>query len=117
MSRFAPAHTPLHAPGIGAPPLRRGILYTQRSRPAGEPRTMRPLQAFDNSAPALRGGACSLLLAFVAAGCATQAGPEDSGSATQTEAVEPLVLAAPARGFQIESLGTRIEPGEDIRWC
>jgi hypothetical protein len=61
----------------------------------------------------------SLLLPILllAAACATQAGRQFADAAAAEGVVAELGLDPPARGFQIETLGVMIEPGEDIRWC
>jgi hypothetical protein len=61
----------------------------------------------------------SLLIsaALVAIGCATEAGPNFAGAEPEAGVAAQLDLQAPARGFQVETLGMMIEPGEDIRWC
>jgi hypothetical protein len=60
-----------------------------------------------------------LLLSFLilAVGCATQAGRQLADADEADGVVAELELEAPARGFQVETLGVLIEPGEDIRWC
>jgi hypothetical protein len=54
---------------------------------------------------------------IVAMGCAAEAGPKFTGGGTAAGVSAQLELRPPARGFQLETLGTMIEPGEDIRWC
>jgi hypothetical protein len=54
---------------------------------------------------------------IVAVGCATQAGRQFADEGTAQGATAQLELDLPARGFQVETLGVMIEPGEDIRWC
>lgn len=58
-----------------------------------------------------------LALAFFAIGCASQAGSgfADPVATGGTEA--QLELAPPAVGFQLETHGVAIEPGDDVRWC
>lgn len=58
-----------------------------------------------------------LCLAILAAGCAAESGRSASGNALGDAVSAGLTLAAPARGFQLETLGVMIEPAEDIRWC
>src|SRR3954468_8075231 len=82
-----------------------------RRRSAAALRRLLPLRG---TAPALRGGA--LVAALLAVGCATQASPE-YGNTGAPAVTATLNLAPPARGFQLETLGTMIEPGDDIRWC
>jgi hypothetical protein len=57
------------------------------------------------------------LAALVAAGCATQASSDYSGSTPVAGVGARLDLAPPAHGFQVETLGTMIDPGDDVRWC
>ena len=71
-------------------------------------------RALPQRLPPLRGTA--LVAALLAVGCATQASPEYGSSGTSAVSAT-LNLAPPARGFQLETLGTMIEPGDDIRWC
>jgi hypothetical protein len=61
----------------------------------------------------------SLLLTalIVAVGCAAEAGPQFTGTGPTPGVSVQLDLQPPARGFQVETLGMMIEPGEDIRWC
>ncbi len=54
---------------------------------------------------------------LVAAGCATQTGQPFAGAADTVVADAELGLDAPDHGFQVETLGMLIEPGEDVRWC
>ena len=54
---------------------------------------------------------------LLAAGCATQAGQPYAGAEGAEVVDVELELDAPEYGFQVETLGTLIEPGEDIRWC
>lgn len=59
-----------------------------------------------------------LATALLAAGCATQAGQGasagDDGPSTLAASLE---LEPPARGFQVETRGLMIDPGDDARWC
>jgi hypothetical protein len=55
--------------------------------------------------------------ALAAAGCATQANSDYPGSPAATGVSARLELTPPAHGFQVETLGTMIDPGDDIRWC
>jgi hypothetical protein len=55
--------------------------------------------------------------ALVAVGCATQASSDYAGDASAASASAKLRLNPPAHGFQVETLGTMIDPGDDIRWC
>ena len=57
---------------------------------------------------------CALVLG---AGCATQTGRPYAGAEEAAVAEAELELDVPEHGFQVETLGTLIEPGEDIRWC
>jgi hypothetical protein len=58
-----------------------------------------------------------LLVALLAAGCATQAGP-GFGDASPAAGMEAeLELAPPSHGFQITTAGVAIDPGDDVRWC
>lgn len=61
----------------------------------------------------------SLLISalILGAGCATEAGRQFAEADTAQGVSAELALDAPARGFQVETLGVMIEPGEDIRWC
>jgi hypothetical protein len=58
-----------------------------------------------------------LATALLAAGCASQTGSgfADPVAALGTEA--QLELAPPGVGFQLETQGVAIEPGDDVRWC
>jgi hypothetical protein len=58
----------------------------------------------------------ALILAFVA-GCAAQPGQQFADAQAAGGVAAQLELVAPARGFQVETLGVMIEPGEDVRWC
>jgi hypothetical protein len=60
-----------------------------------------------------------LLLAalITGAGCATEAGPKFIGAERAPGVAAELDLQPPQHGFQAETLGIMIEPGEDIRWC
>jgi hypothetical protein len=59
--------------------------------------------------------ACLLALAV---GCASETGAEQVPAAAPAAGVaEPLELAVPARGFQVETTGSLIEPGDDVRMC
>lgn len=55
---------------------------------------------------------------LLAAGCATDAGAATNGlDTTLVTAAAELTLEPPARGVQVETLGSVIDPGEDARWC
>jgi hypothetical protein len=54
---------------------------------------------------------------ILAVGCATEAGPKFASAAPSSGVAAQLELQPPQHGFQIETLGTMIEPGEDMRWC
>jgi hypothetical protein len=56
-------------------------------------------------------------IAFLALGCTSQTGSgfADPVAAGGTETA--LDLAPPSAGFQLESQGVPIEPGDDVRWC
>jgi hypothetical protein len=56
-------------------------------------------------------------LLILAAGCATQPGQQFADAEASGGVVAQLELERPARGFQVETLGVMVEPGEDIRWC
>ncbi len=58
-------------------------------------------------------------LLAVAAGCASQTGRELAAQANDhvAELTQSVSLALPARGFQVETAGMRIEPGDDVRMC
>jgi len=62
----------------------------------------------------------SSLLVVLAGGCASEA-VEDAGTDSPAPRVgaleETLELPAPARGFQVESAGVWIDPGDDVRMC
>ncbi|MGD8861608.1 MAG: hypothetical protein PVI30_16485 [Myxococcales bacterium] len=60
----------------------------------------------------------TLLLTALAVGCATEPGVgPDSGSASAAAASAGLELDPPERGFQVQSLGVMVEPGDEVRWC
>ncbi len=59
--------------------------------------------------------AVSILI--LGAGCATQTGPKFGAGTNATGVSAELGLQPPERGFQVQSLGVMIEPGDDIRWC
>ncbi len=54
---------------------------------------------------------------ILAAGCATQPGQQFADAQAGAGVAARLDLELPARGFQVETLGVMVEPGEDIRWC
>jgi hypothetical protein len=68
-------------------------------------------------------------LALWMLGCGTDGGPETPPPTTEPpdddpQFIEPkcanpneLCLAAPKQGFQIQSVGTTIDAGDDIEWC
>jgi hypothetical protein len=59
--------------------------------------------------------ALSLVIAF---GCTARTASESSDINDQQGNVKAsLVLDLPGRGFQVETLGNTIEPGDDIQWC
>jgi hypothetical protein len=58
-----------------------------------------------------------LSLLILAVGCAAEAGTKFVRGAPSSGVSAELSLQPPERGFQLESLGTMIEPGDDIRWC
>jgi len=60
--------------------------------------------------------------ALVTAACASETAVEFSGSRASSQSnvgnvTEAVELAAPERGFQVESAGVWIEPGDDVRMC
>lgn len=67
----------------------------------------------------MRASIYSLLLSalLVGIGCASEAGPTFANASAAAGVAAQLDLQPPARGFQVETLGMMIEPGEDIRWC
>jgi hypothetical protein len=77
---------------------------------------LRPQQ--NATALAARRVSAALALALAAFGCGDGApsngGDSDAGGGECTE--EPC-LDAPARGFQVRSIGTEISPGEDVEYC
>jgi hypothetical protein len=60
------------------------------------------------------GVACLLALAV---GCASETGAELAPARTTGSVAEPLELPAPERGFLVETNGSLIEPGDDVRMC
>jgi hypothetical protein len=60
-----------------------------------------------------------LAVALLAVGCASQTGSgfADADPVTAAGAEAQLELAPPAVGFQLETQGVAIEPGDDVRWC
>jgi hypothetical protein len=58
-----------------------------------------------------------LAIAFFAVGCASQAGPGFADPVSAAGADAQLELAPPSAGFQLETRGVAIEPGDDVRWC
>jgi hypothetical protein len=50
-------------------------------------------------------------------GCAAQPGQQFADAEAGGGVTAQLELDLPTRGFQVETLGVMIEPGEDIRWC
>jgi hypothetical protein len=64
----------------------------------------------------LKSLAISCLLAL-AVGCTTQTGRELSTRDGVGELSQGVSLPPPARGFQVETAGIRIEPGDDLRLC
>jgi hypothetical protein len=63
-----------------------------------------------------------LAIAIAAAACASETGMESSAAArgsasTATANGEALELPAPERGFQVESSGVWVDPGDDVRLC
>jgi hypothetical protein len=61
--------------------------------------------------------------ALVTAACASETAVEFSGSraatsvGTVSNVTEAVELATPERGFQVESAGVWVEPGDDVRMC
>ena len=64
----------------------------------------------------IRTCALSIAAAVLAAACASETGAElaPARAASVSEAIE---LATPERGFQVETAGMWIEPGDDVRMC
>lgn len=58
-----------------------------------------------------------LLAGFAMVGCASQADPGYAEGPNVAGAHAQLELAAPPNGFQLQTAGTLIEPGDDVRWC
>jgi hypothetical protein len=56
-------------------------------------------------------------LLILAIGCSAETGPRASDGAIDEAASAQLALAPPPRGFQVETKGIMVEPGEDARWC
>jgi hypothetical protein len=56
-----------------------------------------------------------LVAAAFAAGCATQ--PGAGAVADAAPSTTALELEPPEHGFQVQTLGVVVEPGEDVRWC
>jgi hypothetical protein len=64
--------------------------------------------------------ACANLLAAAtvfAGACATQAGPNFGDAAADSSVESALELAPPSAGFQVETRGVMIDPGDDVRFC
>jgi hypothetical protein len=58
------------------------------------------------------------ILLALATGCATGPGRESRHEAATNAAIQNSVqLAAPQRGFQVQTVGALVEPGEDLRTC
>lgn len=58
-----------------------------------------------------------LIASQVLLACAAEAGPKFGRPPAAVGVTAELALQPPADGFQVETLGTMIEPGDDIRWC
>jgi hypothetical protein len=68
--------------------------------------------------PAARLILISLAVCTAASGCAAETGAEGSEERTEeTGATSNLELGVPQDGFQIETLATMIEAGDDAEWC
>ena len=49
--------------------------------------------------------------------CATATAPTEHDAEALAEVSAALELPAPARGFQVETRGLLVDPGDDVRWC
>jgi hypothetical protein len=58
-----------------------------------------------------------LSCALAVAACASETGTEVPTRGVVNVAEQPIELAPPERGFQVETSGVQIEPGDDVRMC
>ena len=56
-------------------------------------------------------------LCLLALGCSAETDARASDPALEAAVNAQLLLAPPARGFQVQTQGMMVEPGEDVRWC
>jgi hypothetical protein len=92
--------------GVGIPTLHQAILLDT-------PALASKLPAVMQSKPA----ALAILLAL-AIGCTAETGQELTNSpAAAGSLADSLDLGAPEHGFQVETLGASVEPGDDVRLC
>lgn len=59
----------------------------------------------------------ALLLLLLGVGCAAETSARPSDPALDETVGAQLLLAIPDRGFQVQTQGLMVEPGEDVRWC
>jgi hypothetical protein len=98
------------------------VLNSNSEVGAGLPRVSK-LRAGLARVSKLRGGVSAwsfaACLIAVFAGCASETDAEiaTTGGARASSVSEALELATPERGFQVETSGAVIEPGDDVRMC
>src|SRR5436190_19956437 len=95
------------------------MAFRRNSRPCGTdwPRTLAAGYPNRLEKAAMRVHLLLLLALILAVGCATQAGRQLASADPETGVAAELELETPEHGFQVQTLGVLIEPGEDIRWC